>query len=142
MKKSRVFSPAVTDSLEARSVPSFFNPAMAGFQVTRAVTTTQVVATPRAVVTNPPVHHEPGTFSQGNLPTFFTLPSGTQASLNGISARAARSTTAAAVVVAPKAVVSNPPVHHEPGTFSQGNLPTFFTLPSGTGVSLNSLRRR
>jgi hypothetical protein len=94
-------------------------------------------ALPHAVV-SVPVVHPPGTFSQGSLPPFVTLAGGEKVTTNALTA-SPRTTTAAAVAK-PNAVVTTPPVVHPPGTFSQGDLPPFFTTPSGEKFTLSGLR--
>ena len=149
MRNSHKFTPAVVDSLDTRCVP-----AMIGFHAI-----TPALALPHAVV-SVPVVHPPGTFSQGDLPPFFTSPSGERFTTNAMIATHTTTTTVAtpkavvakptvavtpaaatpAAVVRPSAVVTPPPVVHLPGTFSQGDLPPFFTSPSGERFTTNLKR--
>ena len=66
MKTSRAFTPAVSDTLETRCVPSTF-----GFHALHGATIAPQASGPVTIV------HPPGTFSQGNLPGVFEGPNGT-----------------------------------------------------------------
>jgi len=133
MRKSHTFTPAVSETLEARSVPS------------AVLSTVHAVAVlPHAVVTTPPVIHPAGTFSNGSVPTIEVAADGERFTLRGGIAVASPVKTVtvkpAAVVatatvkpaaVAAAPVVTPPVVVHPAGTFSNGTTPTILVATDG-----------
>jgi hypothetical protein len=120
MKKSHVFSPALSDQLETRSVPS-----------------TLTLPGAHAAVVVGPVVHLPGTFSQGDQSPILVASTGEKFKLNAITVAPHAASTATPAATIKATIVTPPPVVHLPGTFSQGDQPPFFVAPTGEKFKLN-----
>jgi len=119
MRKIHTFSPAISDTLETRSVPSIAVPAAHAFVFTHGA------------ITTPPVVHPPGTFSNGT-PTIREAPNGERFTLGSINTTAHTIKAAAVTPVA---------VHHEPGTFNNGT-PSIVVATNGERLTLSRMNMR